>query len=114
MGFFKKKLQGIMSRGFENISADDAKKMIDEGNVEIIDVRSEAEYSEGKIEGHRLINLNSGDFGEKIDQLDKDKSYVVYCRAGGRSAVAAGIMANKGFGKVYNMEGGIQKWNKLG
>ncbi|GAB5466553.1 MAG: rhodanese-like domain-containing protein [Candidatus Kapaibacteriales bacterium] len=102
-----------MSNGFENINATDAKNMISNGGIEIIDVRSEAEYPEGKIEGHKLINLNSADFGQKIDELEKDKTYLVYCRAGGRSAVASGIMVSKGFDKVYNLEGGIQAWNKL-
>lgn len=113
MGFFKTILSKFMSSGYQNISAQEAKEMIDEGRAEVIDVRSEAEYPEGKIPGHRLINLNSGDFGERIDQLDPDKTYIVYCRSGGRSGVAAGIMASKGFEKVYNLQGGIGAWNSL-
>jgi len=113
MGFFKNILNGMMNKGFESISAAEAKDMITAAGTEIIDVRSEAEYSEGKIDGHRLINLNAPDFGQKIDELDKGKTYVVYCRSGGRSGVASGIMVSKGFDKVYNLEGGIQAWNKL-
>jgi rhodanese-related sulfurtransferase len=45
-----------------------------------------------------------------LEELDKDKTYFVYCLAGGRSAQACGIMKQLGFEKVYNLVGGISQW----
>jgi len=77
----------------------------------IIDVRNPEEVSEGYINGANLfINYNGNDFESKITKLDKSKSYIIYCRSGGRSVSASQFMASKGFKKLYNLEGGISNW----
>lgn len=95
----------------KNINQSEFQKLAKESNSVIIDVRSPSEISEGFIDGATLfIDYNGKDFESKIDKLDKTKSYIIYCRSGGRSASAAELIASKGFKKVYNLEGGISNW----
>lgn len=77
----------------------------------VIDVRTEEEIAAGYLPGTSVFaDINAADFEKKIDLLDKDKTYIVYCRSGGRSSRAAGIMLKKGFKHVYNLNGGISNW----
>jgi rhodanese-related sulfurtransferase len=60
------------------------------------------------------MNYNSDDFASQIEKLDKTKPVFVYCKRGGRSAGAAEILKEKGFTKVYNLDGGITAWTEEG
>ncbi len=77
--------------------------------VTILDVRQPNEYQSGHIPGAKLIPLPQ--LGERIKELDPKKPVVVYCAIGGRSRVAAQMLAGKGFEEVYNLTGGIRSWN---
>ena len=61
---------------------------LEEGRV-VIDVREPAEYDAGHVQGAQLIDIKGADFADRIAELDPKGSYVVYCRSGNRSAVAA-------------------------
>lgn len=80
----------------------------------VIDVRTPSEYAEGSLPG--AINIDRFDpvFAARLDQLDKDDPYVVYCRTGNRSAEATDIMADLGFTNVSEIEGGIVAWSAAG
>ena len=78
-------------------------------NTVILDVRSEMEYGEGKIDNHTLLDFNAGEFESEFRNLDKSKTYYVYCRAGSRSAMACMLMEQEGY-VTYNLAGGIQAW----
>ena len=80
----------------------------------ILDVRTPAEYNAGHIEGALMIDFNADGFREKIDQLDRDKTYLVYCRTGNRSRGALEIMAELGFPRVYHLVTGIVGWQEAG
>jgi phage shock protein E len=84
------------------------------GNPGIIDVRTPQEYTGGHIHNAVNINLNSPDFIDEISKLDKNITYVVYCRTGARSNSARNIMEESGFKHVINMIGGITDWISLG
>lgn len=72
----------------------------------IIDVRTKNEYDQGSIkEALTGYDLTSGEFEEKLDSLDKDKTYYLYCRSGNRSGKAAKLMTEKGFKNVNNLGG---------
>lgn len=73
----------------------------------IIDVRTPAEFAGGKLPGAKNIDIFSKDFTNQIDKLDKDKTYLLYCRSGNRSGQACNIMAGLGFTKLYNLAGGV-------
>lgn len=96
----------------KNISPEEFDRLSKEPNTEIIDVRSPEEKVEGFIEDAKVINIMGPSFAEDIKGLDKDKTYLVYCRSGNRSSTACGFMASNGFDKLYNLDGGIQAWNQ--
>ena len=89
----------------KNINQDEWRKLIDNTeNKSIIDVRTPQECATGMLENATPINFfNSHLFMNAIDELDKDKSYFVYCRSGNRSFQACQIMMSKGIEKVYNL-----------
>ena len=82
-----------------------------EPTSQIIDVRTADEFAEGHIQKAVNFDVNSDDFITKIATLDKEKPVMVYCRSGGRSAKAAGILKDNGFKQVYDLDGGIMDWN---
>ena len=101
-----------------NISAAGAKSLIDKNadnkDFGIVDVRTPDEYAGGHIATSINIDLNSGQFKTDILSLDKNKTYLVYCATGVRSANASAQMVGLGFQHVYNMLGGITAWKDNG
>ncbi len=71
----------------------------------IIDVRTPAETADGMLAGALNIDFQAPDFRERIGQLDRDASYLLYCRTGNRSAQAAAVMAELGFADVVDAGG---------
>lgn len=80
----------------------------------ILDVRTPEEYKEEHLAGAQQLDfLNTSVFEAGIKQLDKSHTYYVYCRSGKRSHNACIKMKKQGL-KVFDMEGGILNWKKLG
>ena len=95
---------------FQKISAEKAKKMLDENpDILLVDVRSEAEYKERHIPGATLLPLPEIDSKATEVLPDKDAVIIVYCRSGMRSANAANRLASMGYTRIYDM-GGINGW----
>lgn len=99
------------SGAFENIDVAQFKEKMTESNIVILDVRTPKETAQGKIEGTLEINFFDPKFASKVQNLDKSKTYLVYCRSGNRSAKACNIMAKNGFENLYNLKGGYNAWN---
>jgi rhodanese-related sulfurtransferase len=78
----------------------------------ILDVRTPGEFNSGHIANAENIDFNDRKFSTEIQSLDKNKPTYVYCLSGGRSSQAAQILQDKGFKKVYNLEGGIKAWRE--
>jgi rhodanese-related sulfurtransferase len=77
----------------------------------IIDLRTPEEIKQkGSIKDAVLIDYLAKDAEKKIDQLDKNKTYYVYCAGGGRSGECAEYMEKHGFKRVYNLEKGFSEW----
>jgi phage shock protein E len=72
------------------------------GSRVVVDVRTPSEYAAGHIAGARNIDVEAGDFAANISSLDKKASYLVYCRSGRRSALAADQMAAAGFTDIVD------------
>ncbi len=90
------------------IDIDQHMEMISKEDVIVIDVRTPAEVTAGYIKGtKKFINYKDARFKELIGSLDKANTYVVYCKSGNRSTKALNIMADMGFEKLYELEGGI-------
>ena len=99
------------NKSYTDMDVDTFAKYIANGDVQLVDVRTPEEYSEGHIEGARNINLFDDDFIEKAQaELDSSRPVAVYCRSGKRSAEAAQKLSGKGF-KVANLKGGILAWD---
>ncbi len=82
--------------------------------AQLLDVRTPGEWNEGVIEDATLMNFYEEDFKDRVAKLDKDKPVAVYCKSGGRSGQAMTMMRDMGFKEVYNLNGGIDAWNKAG
>lgn len=77
----------------------------------ILDVRTEQEFESGYIKGALNLDIRGGaDFIASVEELDKSKTYFVYCRSGARSGQACQLMGQMGFEHVYNLEGGVLAW----
>lgn len=87
-------------------------KMKANKEVVLIDVRTDGEVNQGKIANALHIDISKPDFDQKLNALDKNKEYIVYCAVGGRSSRAVNQMQQKGFKKVFNMAGGYNAWVK--
>ncbi len=72
----------------------------------IIDVRTPEEYASGHLQkAKHNFNVMSGEFKSKLDSLNKDETYYLYCRSGNRSGKAKKLMEQNGFTKVHNVGG---------
>ena len=100
--------------GITLISADSLKVMLNNEHGILLDVRTPEEFSEGHLPGAINIDYKNEGFSAALDTLDKTKQYEVYCRSGHRSGESAAMMLTKGFKKVYDLEGGILKWQEKG
>ncbi|MGN6569035.1 MAG: thioredoxin domain-containing protein [Flavipsychrobacter sp.] len=90
----------------------DKMKAIPDANI--VDVRTPEEYEKGHIKNALNYDWNGSSFEQQIATLDKSKPVFVYCLSGGRSAMAAEIMRDRGFKQVYEMKGGFMKWRAAG
>lgn len=82
--------------------------------VQLIDVRTPAEYQDGHLKNSKNLDYKSPNFKEEIKGLDKSKPVLVYCLSGGRSALASKALIENGFAQVYEMKGGYLKWSSSG
>jgi rhodanese-related sulfurtransferase len=91
-----------------------AEKIKEIPGAQIIDVRTPEEYAAQHIDNAKNINWNGDNFISDAQKLDKSKPVFVYCTVGGRSKKAADKLNELGFKTIYNLEGGIMKWNAAG
>ena len=96
----------------KDISIEEAYNWINSANAPtLIDVRTPAEYADGHLAGSTMIDYKDSSFDTEIDKLDKDATYLIYCRSGNRSGKAVHKMIGMGFTDVTNMEGGYNAWS---
>lgn len=84
------------------------------GKFVILDVRTPDEFKEGHIDKAVNYDWNGDHFFDQIKGIGKKEPVYVYCFSGGRSGEAAKAMREKGFLKVYELQGGIRKWRMAG
>ena len=95
---------------YEQITAENAKKIMDSGEEHIIlDTREQDEYDEGHIPGAILIPYTEIENQAEEMLPDKDKLILVYCRSGRRSKIAAEALSKLGYTNVKEF-GGIIDW----
>lgn len=111
--------QARTENGIPEITAEDLAKEMKSPEwksqaVRLIDVRRPDEYTGelGHIPGAKLVTLGP-DLQSLVDQGRKDETIVFICRSGGRSGQATQYATEKGYNHVFNMRGGMLRWNEL-
>lgn len=86
----------------------------DSGEFKILDLRTDEEVAEGKVPGAEQLDFYSDDFENQLKKLNKQATYYIYCRSGGRSGKTLDKMKELGFEQVYDMQGGMNAWKAAG
>ncbi len=96
------------------VTPEEMQSLLEQEDVQLVDVRTQQEYANGFIEKSQNIDILSPTFEEDILKLDKSKPVIVYCKSGGRSAKCTKKLKAAGFVKIYDLEGGLEKWKFSG
>ena len=102
--------ENILKGDLEMVNYDEFWDFVKENDAVILDVRTSKEFSGGAIEG--AININVDDLRANLENLDKNKTYAIYCQVGLRGYLANRIMRNNGF-RAVNLNGGYNLWSKV-
>lgn len=97
---------------FTRLTPEEAKEMLDRGDVELVDVREPGEYQAGHIPNAKLIPVNS--VFARINEIAADKDVIFVCSVGQRSALACEMAAAAGRTRLFNVEGGTKAWAEKG
>jgi rhodanese-related sulfurtransferase len=92
---------------FENILPQEVETLRQQENVEVLDVREAHEVALGKIPN--ALHIPLGQLLARLNELDRDKTYIVVCHSSGRSTLACEWLSERGF-TVKNMIGGMMNW----
>lgn len=94
---------------YQNITDKELNDLITSGKeLILIDVREPDEFQGGYIQG--AVNIPLGQLESRLKEIPQEKTVVVYCRSGKRSAEAAKLLVKSGYTKIVNLEGGIINW----
>ena len=93
------------------LTSEEFKAQISKKKVQLIDVRTPREFGSSHIKGAKNIDFYSGQFTPEFNKLNKSKPVFVYCRTGSRSRHASNKLVKMGFIEIYDLKGGIVRWN---
>ena len=102
----------MFNMAIQEVDAFGLQQMRTQSEVVIIDVRTEAEFAQGSIQGAKHTPLHM--LPLVADQLENQKPVIIICRSGARSAQACAFLASKGFNNVFNLRGGVMGWAQAG
>ncbi len=80
----------------------------------ILDVRTPAEFNQGHLKGAMNIDFHQAGYMDRINTMDKNARYLVYCRTKNRSGVVVSEMEKSGFKNIYQMTDGFTGWSMNG
>jgi rhodanese-related sulfurtransferase len=103
-----------VAEGVVLVAPDHAAEVLDGTGVVALDVRTPEEFAGGHLGGAVNVDFYAADFAERLAGLDRDTTYVLYCRSGNRSATTATMMRDLGFTSVVEVDGGILAWQEAG
>jgi rhodanese-related sulfurtransferase len=99
----------------KHVQSKEAAQIIAKGDVIVLDVRTADEYAEGHIEGAKNIDfLDDAKFKAEAAKLDKSKTYLVHCQAGGRSTKSLEPLKALGFEHLIHLDDGFGGWKDSG
>lgn len=108
MGWYER----LISRNVPNVTPEDAwRRLQDDSDVLIVDVRQPIETDSGSVPGAVLIPLT--EFGRRLEELPRDRPILTICRSSHRSPIAARQLKKAGY-DVTNVSGGTDAWRKAG
>jgi rhodanese-related sulfurtransferase len=114
MGSFLMSCAQTSTNASLSINAAAFKEAITAKNIQVLDVRTAAEFNGGHIQNALQANwMDQKEFTDRTQHLDKNLPVYVYCQAGARSASAQTALEAKGY-KVINLEGGMSNWKMNG
>jgi rhodanese-related sulfurtransferase len=98
------------TRPYQDLTPAEAVRLLNQEGAVFLDVREDSELAQGRIAGAKHIPLRN--VLKRVNELEKDKNkpIIAYCRIGNRSGVVCSQLIKQGFGKVYNLKGGITAW----
>ncbi|MDG1333514.1 MAG: rhodanese-like domain-containing protein [Crocinitomicaceae bacterium] len=100
----------VEKAGHQVVSAEMFKEMLAEEGIQLVDVRTSAEYGGGTIGEAQNVDVLASDFSTQIAKLDKSKKTLIFCKSGGRSGRAGVMMEEMGFETVIDLSGGYSSW----
>jgi rhodanese-related sulfurtransferase len=80
----------------------------------LLDVRTPKEFQAERIEGAGMVDYRSPSFRDEMAKLDREKTYLVYCRTGNRTKGALKVMRELGFRNLLHLSDGITGWKEAG
>lgn len=89
-----------------NVGAQEFIAKLSDPGVVIVDVRTPQEFASGHLQGAVNIDVSASTFESEIAMLDRNVTYLVYCRSGNRSTIATGKMSDAGFTNLINFNQG--------
>ncbi len=90
------------------VSVAEAKAMLDRGQAQLIDVREVWEWVTSRIPGATLIPM--GEIPQRMQEIAQDRTLIIHCATGQRSATVTDALRQAGYERVYNLAGGIVAW----
>ncbi len=98
-----------------NVDAKKARKLLEkEKEVVVLDVRTPDEFAGGHLAGARNVDFQGKEFEATLAKLDRQKTYLVHCAAGGRSTRSLAVFRKLGFRSVVHLDGGFGAWTEAG
>ena len=95
----------------QEIKAEDVIPQIEQEDWQFVDVRTPGEVERGYLKGtDHFFDYNSYKFEQQVERLDKSRPVLFICHSGARSRHAAQLLVKKGFTEVYDLQGGLMRW----
>lgn len=92
----------------KQVFAEQAKALMDQEDILIIDIRDPGSYEESRIKN--AVHVNDQNIEEFVQGLDKSKKLLCYCYHGHSSQMAAQYFIEQGVEQVYSLIGGFEEW----
>lgn len=104
----------VTAEDVKNVEAKEAAEILAKGEVIVLDVRTADEFAEGHIKGAKNIDFLDSNFKAEAAKLDKTKTYLVHCQAGGRSTKSLESLKELGITNLIHLDDGFGGWKEKG
>ncbi|HHL42503.1 MAG TPA: rhodanese-like domain-containing protein [Hellea balneolensis] len=97
----------------DHVNAQQAADIIKkQDGIVVLDVRTPGEFASGHIDGAVNVDFKNRNFENELSKFDKNQTYLIHCRSGGRSTASLKSFKKLGFKHIIHMDGGMIGWNK--